>query len=97
MCNFTTPRFVELEGSGKAAGDWFTLGRAQVYHDHFVEANLEGGVVVDLVQDAATGKLQVCLELSAEAARALGQALLDTVKEIPGANPTVAMPVSTTA
>lgn len=83
MCGFNKPRIIELEGSAKAEAGWFDLGLAQVYHDHFIKANLEGGVVVDLVKDDGTGKLQVCFELSAEAARALGQALLDTVKEIP--------------
>ncbi|MEK7216274.1 MAG: DUF6295 family protein [Chloroflexota bacterium] len=79
MCGFNDAIRVPLDGSGKDDRGWFDLGKAQVYHDHFVRAQFEGGVVVDLLRPGEDISLQLCLELSAEAAKALGQALLDTV------------------
>ncbi|MSQ27881.1 MAG: hypothetical protein EXR51_07070 [Dehalococcoidia bacterium] len=82
MCGFNDAIRIPLDGSGKDDRGWFDLGKAQVYHDHFVRAQFEGGVVVDLLRPGEDISLQLCFELSAEAARALGQALLDTVAGI---------------
>lgn len=83
MCGFSRPIPVTLEGSGKDAQGWFTLGLGQVYHDHFIKAQLDGGVVVDFLKKGEGMPLQLCLELSAESARALAEALLETVAQIP--------------
>ena len=83
MCGFNKAIPVTLAGSGKDDRGWFNLGPAQVYHDHFIRAQFEGGVVIDLLKPGGGAQLQMCLELSADAARALGQALLDCVAEIP--------------
>ncbi len=82
MCGFNEAIRIPLGGSGKDDRGWFDLGKAQVYHDHFVRAQFEGGVVVDLLRPGEDISLQLCLELSPEAAKALGQALLDTVAGI---------------
>lgn len=84
MCGFSKAIPIALEGSGKDAQGWFPLEQAQVYHDHFIKAQLEGGVVLDFLSSDRGSPVRLCLELSADSARALAQALLDTVANIPG-------------
>lgn len=86
MCSFNQAVVVQLAGSGKDNRGWFDLNRAQVYHDHFIEAPLEGGVVIDFLQpQAENGRiLQSTFELSAESARALAHAILQTLAGMPG-------------
>lgn len=79
MCGFSKAIPIALEGSGKDAQGWFPLEQAQVYHDHFIKAQLEGGVVLDFLSSDGGSPVRLCLELSPEAARTLAQALLDTV------------------
>ena len=79
MCDFANVQKVVLKGSGKSAGGWFGLQDAQVYHDHFIKAPVEEGVVVDVL-DGQAGGVHVCLELDAASARALAEAILGTVQ-----------------
>ncbi len=82
MCGFSKAIGVSLEGSGKSSQDWYNLAKAQVYHDHFIAAELEDGVVIDFLKEDGKPPLQICLELSAAAARELAQAILATVDGI---------------
>ncbi|GEM_PF-2469578 len=86
MCSFNQAVPVTLAGSGKDNRGWFDLNRAQVYHDHFIEAPLEGGVVIDFLKpQVEDGKLlQVSFELSTQSARDLAMAILSTLEGIPG-------------
>jgi len=84
MCGFTKAIPVTLKGSAKDSGGWLSLETAQVYHDHFIKANLEGGVVLDFLRtEGDTFGLQMCMELSKESALALAQAIMDTIAQIP--------------
>lgn len=84
MCGFTKAIPVTLEGSAKDSGGWLSLETAQVYHDHFIKANLEGGVVLDFLRtEGGASGLQMCMEMSKESALALAQAIMDTVAQIP--------------
>lgn len=86
MCSFNQAVAVQLTGAGKDNRGWFDLDRAQVYHDHFIEANLEGGVVIDFLKpELVDGKiLQASFELSAESARELARAIQATLAGMPG-------------
>lgn len=86
MCSFNQAVAVALSGSGKDNRGWFDLNKAQVYHDHFIEAPLEGGVVIDFLRpDPQPGKMvQVSFELSAESARDLARAIQATLAGMPG-------------
>ena len=83
MCGFTKAIPVTLEGSAKDSGGWLSLETAQVYHDHFIKANLEGGVVLDFLRTEGGDALQMCMELSKESALALAQAIMDTIAQMP--------------
>ena len=60
MCSFNQAVAVQLTGAGKDNRGWFDLDRAQVYHDHFIEANLEGGVVIDFLKPRRTPARRAC-------------------------------------
>ncbi|MBI3953822.1 MAG: hypothetical protein HY330_04855 [Chloroflexi bacterium] len=80
MCEFGEVRRVSLLGSGKGAQGWFKLEDAQVYHDHFIKAQVQEGVVVDLLDKETGGAVHVCLELDASSAKELAHAILETVE-----------------
>jgi hypothetical protein len=79
MCDYGNAIRVPLTGSGKLAAGWVSLPQAQVYHDHFLAAQVEEGVVIDFLKDGGEVPVSLCLELSADSARGLAQAILDTV------------------
>ena len=81
MCEFQQVQKVNLIGSGKTAAGWFKLEDAQVYHDHFYKAEVEEGVVVDVLNRQATDGtfVHASLELDADSARQLANAILATV------------------
>lgn len=79
MCEFANADVLSLQGSGKSAGRWFRLGRAQVYHDHFISAQIDEGVVIDLMRQGNQLQPHVCLELSYRSARELAESLLNTL------------------
>lgn len=85
MCSFNQAVAVKMQGSGRDNRGWFDLGKAQVYHDHFIEAPIEAGVVIDFLKPAPVdGKLlQATFELSAESARQLAQAIQATLAGMP--------------
>ncbi|MSQ14958.1 MAG: hypothetical protein EXR50_03740 [Dehalococcoidia bacterium] len=82
MCGFSKAIGVTLEGSGKAEQEWRNLAKAQVYHDHFIAAEIEDGVVIDFLKEDGMPPVQICLELSATSARELAEAILATVNGI---------------
>lgn len=80
MCEIGNHQTVSLVGSGKTAKDWFKLGRAQVYHDHFIKAQVAEGIVVDILNSNDQGsRLPICLELECGSARQLALAILTTI------------------
>ena len=85
MCGFSKAIPLTLEGSGKSSQQWYNLAKAQVYHDHFIAADLEDGVVIDFLKEDGKPPLQICLELSAASAKELAEAILATVQGIESA------------
>ncbi|HEY4690586.1 MAG TPA: DUF6295 family protein [Anaerolineae bacterium] len=67
---------VEIDGSGKGTGGWFSLRQANVSYDHPFNAPLEHALNIDFVNDAQGPGVRVAVELSAESARVLVNTIL---------------------
>jgi hypothetical protein len=81
MCDFGEIQKMTLNGSGRANGNWFNLHEAQVYHDHFIRAQVNEGIVLDIFNSESNEHVVgVCLELDSVSAEQLGNALLATVE-----------------
>ncbi len=75
MCTMIA-RQVEIAGSGKGTGGWFTLRQASVSYDHPFSAPQEHTLNIDFVNEALGTGARVAVELSAESARALVETVL---------------------
>lgn len=70
MCTMIATQ-VQIDGSGKGAGGWFTLREANVSYDHPFDAPLEHALNIDFVNESLGSGARVAVELSVEAARTL--------------------------
>ncbi len=66
---------IELAGCGKGAAGWFDVSQANVTFDHPFRAPVEHALNIDFVDEALGPGARVAVELSAESARALVQAI----------------------
>ena len=82
MCDFGKVERISLVGSGKVDPGWFQLREAQVYHDHFINAPINEGVVIDIFNPDPGKQVSLCLELEASSAIQLAGAILSTVEGI---------------
>lgn len=82
MCTYTTER-TEIAGSGKGPGQWLRLRTATVYYDHPVHAMAEHTLNIDLADPERGPAARVALELTAESALALAQAITDALASVP--------------
>lgn len=83
MCTYATAT-EEIDGSAKGPGSgWFRVGKATVYYDHPVHAMYEHTLNVDLFDPEGSPGTRVGLELSAEAARRLADAILSMLDTVP--------------
>lgn len=80
MCSYITHK-VAVQGSAKGPGGWMRVDTANVYFDHPYHAPFDHALAVDLVCHADGARERVALELSAESARALVEAILAALKE----------------
>jgi len=81
MCTYVTEN-VAVSGSAKGQGGWSSVSRATVYFDHPFHAPLEHSLNIDFTDprdEGADASRRVAVELSAESARALAQAILATL------------------
>ena len=80
MCSYIVET-ASLSGSAKGAAGWTRVDTAQVYYDHPFHAALDHAVGIDIVSRADGGADRVvALELSAESAMALVEAILAALK-----------------
>jgi hypothetical protein len=70
MCTMIV-RQVELQGSGKGPGGWFTVRQANVSYDHPFSLPLEHALNIDFVDEAQGPGARVAVELTVESARTL--------------------------
>lgn len=82
MCTYRTTT-LPLDGSGKGAQGWFRLTDATVYFDHPVHAPAEHTLNIDLLNPVLGAGARVALELDPDSARALAEAILETLETIP--------------
>jgi hypothetical protein len=75
MCTMIVKQ-VEIEGCGKATGGWFDVRQANVSYDHPFNAPLEHALNIDFVNETQGPGARVAVELSAESARTLVEAVL---------------------
>ena len=74
MCTMIVKQ-VEIEGCGKGAKGWFDVSQAYVSYDHPFNARLEHALNLDFVNEAQGPGARVAVELDAESARALVEAI----------------------
>ena len=80
MCTMIAER-VEIEGSGKGRGGWFTLRQANVSYDHPFDAPMEHALNIDFVNEAQGPGARVAVELSPQSARSLVATILAVLAE----------------
>jgi hypothetical protein len=82
VCTYITEK-VDVAGSGKGAEGWFPLTEGTVYFDHPVHATAEHTLNIDLRNPGRGPGARVAVELTADAARALAEAILRTLDAVP--------------
>ena len=74
MCTMIVQQ-AQIEGSGKRGENWFPLRQVNVSFDHPFDAPFEHALNIDFVNEAQGPGARVAVELSAEAARSLVEAI----------------------
>ena len=74
MCTMIVKQ-VEVEGCGKGTTGWFDVRQANISYDHPFNARLEHALNLDFVNEAQGPGARVAVELDAESARALVEAI----------------------
>ncbi len=82
MCTYLTET-VSVAGSGKGAAGWFRVTDATVYFDHPVHTLAEHTLNIDFANPSRGPGARVAVELTAESARALVQAIEATLASAP--------------
>ena len=82
MCTYTTEQR-EARGSGKGADGWFRLETATVYYDHPVHAMAEHTLNIDLAAPSRGARARVAVELTAESALELADAIVSALSAVP--------------
>ena len=82
MCTYTTEH-ARITGSGKGAAGWFGLTTATVYFDHPVHAPAEHTLNIDFADPAQGPGARVAVELTAESAVALVDAIRAALAAVP--------------
>jgi uncharacterized protein DUF6295 len=85
VCTYATAR-TQVDGSAKGPhGAWFHVTDATVYFDHPVHALAEHTLNIDLADPARGPAARVAVELDAESARALVEAIQSALASAPPA------------
>ena len=82
MCTYRT-ELLSMTGSGKGAAGWFSLTDASVYVDHPVHAPALHTLNIDLRNPALGPAARVAVELDPRSARALAQAIVAALDDVP--------------
>ncbi len=80
MCTMISKQ-VKIEGSGKGTAGWFAVRQADVSFDHPFHAAAEHALNIDFVNEAQGPGARVAVELTAESARALVEAIQVVLRE----------------
>lgn len=82
MCTYQTEKLT-VEGSAKTPDGWTKVTDATVYFDHPVHYGAGHALLIDVLNPAKGPSARVALELSAESARKLANAILHTLDVVP--------------
>ncbi|HEX9032321.1 MAG TPA: DUF6295 family protein [Streptosporangiaceae bacterium] len=82
MCTYITEN-IEATGSGKGASGWFSLSEVSVYFDHPAHAQADHTLNIDFLNPGKGPTARVAVELTAETARALAQAIESALASAP--------------
>jgi hypothetical protein len=82
MCTYATERR-DVEGSGKGANGWFGLSDLTVYYDHPVYAMAEHTLNIDFANPSQGPAARVAVELTAESALTLVDAIRAALAAVP--------------
>ena len=82
MCTYQTFKLT-VSGSAKGTEAWIPVTEASVYFDHPVHAQAEHTLNIDLRNPERGPSARIALELTAEAARDLAYAILETLQSVP--------------
>jgi hypothetical protein len=82
MCTYTAEK-AEISGSGKGRDGWFRLTTATVYYDHPVHAPHDHTLNIDFADPSAGPAARVAVELTAESALALVDAIRAALGAVP--------------
>jgi Family of unknown function (DUF6295) len=82
MCTYTTEQ-IKISGSGKGTAGWFSVTDATVYYDHPVHAMAEHTLNIDFANPGRGPSARVAVELTAESARALSEAIRAALAAVP--------------
>ncbi len=80
MCTMIAKQ-IEIEGSGKGTQGWFPVRQASVSYDHPFHFADEHALNLDFVDESQGPGARVAVELSAEAARSLANAILEVLAQ----------------
>ena len=80
MCSWIV-QTADVSGSGKSAGGWIPLTKANVCYDHPAHAFMEHSVNIDFVNEKGGLGDRIAVELSAESARQLVTAIIAALEE----------------
>jgi len=78
MCTMIAQQ-VKITGSGKAGSNWFKVNQASVSYDHPFDMPLEYALNIDLTNQAGGPGARVAVELDAESARRLVEAIQEVM------------------
>ncbi len=82
MCTYQTET-LSLRGSAKTPEGWTAMTDASVYFDHPVHYPAGHALLIDVLNPAKGPSARVALELSAESARDLANAILRSLDAVP--------------
>jgi hypothetical protein len=84
MCTYSTER-IPVEGRAKGRSGWIRVNRATVYYDHPVHAQADHALAIDLTDPARGPGERIAVELTAESALALVDAIHAALAAVPPA------------
>lgn len=82
MCTYVTEQST-TDGSGKGGAGWFPLTSTTVYFDHPVHAQADHTLNLDFVNPDRGAAARVAVELTAESAVGLVQAIARVLTQVP--------------
>jgi hypothetical protein len=82
VCTYQTER-LDVRASAKTAEGWTSMTNAIVYFDHPVHFAAGHALMIDLLTPAAGPSARSAIEMDPESARALANAILQSLDTVP--------------